>query len=406
MECGALAPPFVTTEQKAAPGRRTPRRPAAADTPDTPLPPCNASAHLVLSVRLEPFLTIHQRSASYPVFVGRGLLARAGHLVHPRGRVFVITSKNLRERFGEVVAASFDPQADIIEMAEGEAHKTLETANDVVTQLLDRGAKRDSMAVVVGGGMVGDTAGFAASIFLRGIDLVQVPTTLLAQVDSSIGGKLAVNHSKGKNLIGSFFPPRAVISDPGALDSLPGRELLSGIFEALKGGVIADSALFELFETHRSQVLSRDHDTIDKLVRKKIEVKAMIVSADEKEADLRRLLNYGHTIAHGVEAAMRYQGITHGEAVAWGMIGANAIAVRRGLLPRQEAARIDRVILDYEPLPLPRLHRNDVLEATEHDKKNTGTSRVMVLPRSIGECLIVEDVTEDEVAFGVDAVLR
>src|SRR5206468_4974648 len=151
-----------------------------------------------------------------------------------------------RDRFGERVAASFR-DAVVLTMEEGEAHKNLDTVNDLVTQLLDCGAKRDSLAVVVGGGVVGDTAGFAASIFLRGIDLVHVPTTLLAQVDSSLGGKLAVNHEKGKNLIGSFFPPRAVISDLAVLDSLPPRERLSGLFEALKGGVIGDPELFALF---------------------------------------------------------------------------------------------------------------------------------------------------------------
>src|SRR5438874_2503045 len=264
---------------------------------------------------LSPFITVKQASAAYPVFVGRGLLDHVGNLVRPKGRVFVITSHALRERFGHRVAASFEPRAEIISVEEGEAQKTLATANAIVTQLLDRGAKRDSMAVVVGGGMIGDTAGFAASIFLRGIDLVHVPTTLLAQVDSSLGGKLAVNHEKGKNLIGSFYPPRAVITDLSLLDSLPERERLSGLFEALKGGVIGDPDLFDL--------LARPPDfDVDEVVRRAIRVKADIVSADEKEADLRRLLNYGHTIAHGIEAALNYRDLTHGEAVAWGMIGA------------------------------------------------------------------------------------
>src|SRR6476620_4531629 len=195
---------------------------------------------------MQPFLTIRQASATYPVYVGRDLLDDIRSLVEHRGRIFVITSTVLRDRFGEQIAATLD--ADIIAIEEGEAHKTLDTANDVITQLLDRGAKRDSMAVVVGGGMVGDTAGFAASIFLRGIDLVHVPTTLLAQVDSSIGGKLAVNHERGKNLIGSFYPPRAVIADISVLDTLPERERLSGMFEALKGGVIGDADLFALLE--------------------------------------------------------------------------------------------------------------------------------------------------------------
>ena len=342
---------------------------------------------------MKPFLTVQNA----PVWVGRGLIDQVGTLVEPRGRVFVVTSAALTARFGQRVAASF-ADAEILTVAEGEANKTLATANDVITQLLDRGAKRDSMAVVVGGGMIGDTAGFAASIFLRGIDLVHVPTTLLAQVDSSLGGKLAVNHEKGKNLIGSFYPPRAIVSDLEVLDTLPPRERLSGLYEALKGGVIGDPSLFALFENGPLDV--------DEIVRKAIRVKAKIVDADEKEADLRRLLNYGHTIAHGIEAALHYQGLTHGEAVAWGMIGANAIAVDRGLLPGDESDRIARVILQYDPAPLPPLDRREILAATEHDKKNTGTSRVMVFPRRVGECVVVSDIREEEVLRGIDLVLE
>jgi 3-dehydroquinate synthase len=346
---------------------------------------------------MQPFLTIRQASATYPVYVGRNLLDDIRALIANRGRIFVITSTVLRDRFGEPIAASLD--AEIIAIEEGETHKTLETANDVVTQLLERGAKRDSMAVVVGGGMVGDTAGFAASIFLRGIDLVHIPTTLLAQVDSSLGGKLAVNHAKGKNLIGSFYPPRAVISDLATLDSLPRREVLSGLFEALKGGVIGDASLFELLES------PPDFD-VDEVVRRAIRVKAEIVSADEKEADLRRLLNYGHTIAHGIEAALDYRDLTHGEAVAWGMIGANAIALRRGLIDRKVAARIEHAIRAWNPMPLPEgIDREAILAATEHDKKNTGSQRVMVFPRAIGSCEVFVDVAEEEIAYGVDALL-
>ncbi len=348
------------------------------------------------SFPMTPFLTIAQASATYPVYVGGDLLDRVGTLVQPRGRVFVLTSRGLRERFGMRVAASFSPSAAIIEFEEGEVHKTLATAESIVTSLLEGGAKRDSMAVIVGGGMIGDTAGFAASIFLRGIDFVHVPTTLLAQVDSSLGGKVGVNHAKGKNLIGSFYPPRAVISDTSLFDTLPSHERLSGMYEALKGGVIGDPSLFELFER-------RELD-LDQIVRKAIRVKAAIVSADEKEADLRRLLNYGHTIAHGIETAMHYEGITHGEAVAWGMIGANAIAVRRGLLAEDVRRRIDQVILAYGPSPLPKLDRAEILAATEHDKKNTGSQRVMVLPRAVGTCDMVTDVSEDEIAFGIGAM--
>jgi 3-dehydroquinate synthase len=344
-----------------------------------------------------PFITIQQASASYPVFVGRGLLDSVGSLMQPRGRAFVITSTALRDRFGQRVAGSFAQRAEIIAIEEGESHKTLETANEIITQLLERGGKRDSLAVVVGGGMIGDTAGFAVSIFLRGIDLVHVPSTLLAQVDSSIGGKVAVNHARGKNLIGSFHPPRAVIADTSVLDSLPPREKLSGLYEALKGGVIGDRSLFELLE-------KRGDVDLDTVVRKAIRVKAAIVSADEKETDLRRLLNYGHTIAHGIEAALEYEQLTHGEAVAWGMIAANAIGARRSILPEDLRRRIDHAILDWQPSPLPALDPAQVIAATQHDKKNTGTQRVMVFPRDIGRCEVVSGISDEELHYGLAAI--
>jgi 3-dehydroquinate synthase len=205
-----------------------------------------------------------------------------------------------------------------------------------------------------------------------------------------------VNHARGKNLVGAFHPPRAVVADTGVLSTLPHREMLSGLFEALKGGVIGDEELFERIEARQVD--------FDDIVARAIAVKARIVSADEKENDLRRLLNYGHTIGHGIEAAMDYRGITHGEAVAWGMIAANAIAVRRGLLGREDADRIDAAIRTYEPTALPALDPQAVLAATEHDKKNTGSSRVMVFPRRIGECVVV-DVSEDDVKFGIQAIL-
>ena len=353
---------------------------------------------------MQPFLTIRQASASYPVYVGRDLLDQAGALVPCRGRVFVITSTALRDRFALRVAASFSPRAEILAIEEGESSKTLATANGIVSQLLDAGARRDSTVVVVGGGMIGDTAGFAASIFLRGVDLVHIPTTLLAQVDSSLGGKLAVNHERGKNLIGSFFPPRAVLSDTSVLHGLPPRELLSGLFEALKGGVIGDSSLFDLIGQRREAILDRQPDVLDLLVRKAIEVKARIVSADEKEADVRRLLNYGHTIGHGLETALHYRHLTHGDAVAWGMIAANAIAVRRGILGEDDCRRIDEAIRALNPAGIPPLDPREVVAATEHDKKNSGTSRVMIFPRRIGECVVASDVTEEEITHGVAAL--
>lgn len=333
----------------------------------------------------------------YPIHINRGSLDRVGQLVSSRGRVFVVTAPGLRT-LGERVAGSFEPTATVLFMDDGEAHKTLATAERLVTELLEHNAKRDSTVVAVGGGVVGDVAGFAASIFLRGIDLVQVPTTLLAQVDSAYGGKVGVNHPKGKNLIGAFHPPRAVVVDPDVLRTLPPREIRSGMFEALKGGVLGDAALFELFE--------RKIDAVDQIIERAVRVKTAIVDSDEREKDLRRLLNYGHTIAHGIEAAMQYEGITHGEAVGWGMIGANEIAVRRGVLNDATRRRIDKTIRAHEPAPLPtNIDRDAILAATEHDKKNTGSTRVMVLPTGIGTCEVIEGITEDEVAIGIDAVV-
>jgi 3-dehydroquinate synthase len=352
-----------------------------------------------------PLLTIRHATGAYPVYFGRGFLSRLGELVEPRGQAFVVTSPNLRERYGYPVASSFPAPLPLIEIEEGEARKTLATVESLVSALLEAGARRDSMILAVGGGVVGDTSGFAASILLRGIDLVQIPTTLLAQVDSSIGGKVGVNHAKGKNLIGSFHHPRAVVVDPSTLDSLHDQDFLSGLFEALKGGVVGDPELFERITNAPGALLARDRETIDEVIRRKIGVKASIVGADEREGGIRRLLNYGHTIGHALEAAAGYEGITHGEGVAWGMIGANAIALARGVLPRSEATRIESAILALKPAPLRALTREDVLAAAAHDKKNRLGKRVMVLPRRIGECTVVEDVAEHELAHGIDAVL-
>ncbi|MFZ2490590.1 MAG: 3-dehydroquinate synthase [Thermoanaerobaculia bacterium] len=352
-----------------------------------------------------PLITVRQASGDYPVFVGRGLASRVGELVTPRGRVFVLTSPELRSLWGDRVAQSFSPHAEVLTVEEGEVRKTLATANDVVSQLLVRDGKRDSLLVVVGGGMLGDTGGFAASVFLRGIDVVQVPTTLLAQVDSSIGGKTGVNHELGKNLIGTFHVPRAVVADPACLETLPQRELAGGLFEALKAGVVGDIDLFRVFEERPGELLARDPAVLDDVVARAVRVKASIVSEDEREGGLRRLLNYGHTIGHALETVLRYEQISHGEAVGWGMVAANAIAVRRHLLPESEAVRIDGAIASLGPTPLPPLDREAVLAATGFDKKNTSRGRVMVLPRAVGDAVIVEDISDDEIGYGVDALL-
>jgi 3-dehydroquinate synthase len=315
-----------------------------------------------------------------------------------------VAAERVLELFGGEIAKAL-PGIDPIVMADDERGKGLAAVDAIVTGLLERGARRDATVIVIGGGVAGDTAGFAAAIFLRGVRLVHVPTTLLAQCDSSIGGKVAVNHRLGKNLIGAFHPPAQVISDVALLQTLPRREVLSGTYEALKSGVIGDARLFELTESGAAAVLDRQADTLLELVTRSVEVKAQIVEADEREGDVRRLLNYGHTLGHGVEAALDYSGMSHGEAVCWGMIGANAVAVRRGLLDPRVADRIARASLAYRPEAIPpSIGRADVLAAAMHDKKFTSAAMVMALPREIGRCEVVE-VTASDLEHGTEAML-
>lgn len=355
-----------------------------------------------------PYRTISHGGGSYGYFLGADLLGEAGAIaagVSKSSRRIVVSSAPIHQLFGRRIETSLRGSTTLL-IGDGEQTKNIETVNRLIAEMLGAGAQRDSLVIAVGGGVVGDTAGFAASIFLRGVDLIHVPTTLLAQVDSSIGGKVAVNHEVGKNLVGSFHPPRAVIADTKTLLTLPRSEMRSGLFESLKGGVIGDPALFEIIEASHEALLAADLDILHRVIARSVDVKAAVVMRDEKEADARRLLNFGHTIGHGIEAALGYKSLTHGDAVGWGMIAANAIAARRGVLSRELQARIDEAVRSLEPPAVPPLDPNEVLAAVGHDKKFAAGKRVMVFAKSIGECVVVDDVTEDEIRYGIDAVVR
>lgn len=356
---------------------------------------------------MEPYLVVHHGSASYPVFIGRGVLQHAAAILNTaagKRPVYLVTTRQVARMAADWLGAlAF--AGDPLLLKDGEEAKTLASVEELAGALLSRGARRDAVVIAVGGGALGDAAGFAASIYLRGIDVVHVPTTLLAQVDSSIGGKTAVNHPMGKNLIGTFHPPLAVIAEIGLLESLSERELCSGSLEALKAGVIGDTSLFDLIELERDSISRRRLEMLEIVVKRAVAVKASVVSADAKESDQRRLLNYGHTIGHGIEAAMHYEGITHGEAVGYGMIGANAIAVARRLLDKGVAARIDEAVRDLLTIDLPVLDVADVLRAAEHDKKFGGGKRVMVLPRDIGHCVVVDDISEAELRLAAERAI-
>src|SRR2546422_4147862 len=306
---------------------------------------------------------------SYDIIVGAGVvdgiekhLSRVGlhgpFLVISQLRILKAIGKSLKEKF---------PVAFI---ADGERAKTLTTVASLLDRMVELGLTRQSTVIAFGGGVVGDVAGFVASIYMRGIPVVQVPTTLLAQVDSSIGGKTGVNHRVAKNLIGTFYQPRLVLSDPLLLQTLPEREYASGLYEALKYGVIRDAELFADFEQNHVTFLKRDPEAIERLVARCAAIKADVVMADEKESDLRRVLNFGHTVGHGLEAAARYQRIKHGEAVAYGMIAAARIGCALQKIEDRDRARIEGAVGSLGRLPaLNGMNSKDVLNALQHDKK-------------------------------------
>ncbi len=357
---------------------------------------------------MKPFRSVRQQSGDYPVWLGRGILGRLGEVVEelqPSGGVVLLMAGGVVDSWGERVREGIGRRVPTIVFSDSEEQKTMRTAEEIIGAMLEAGVRRDWMALVAGGGSAGDTGGFACSIFMRGIRYVHIPTTLLAQVDSSIGGKLAVNHPAGKNLIGSFAPPVGVVADLETLETLPPRELRSGLYEALKGGILGDAGLFELMESKRDQIRAGD-EVLDEVVARAVDVKIAIVSEDEREGDRRRLLNYGHTIGHGFEAATGYSLLTHGDAVAWGMIAANAIAAQRGLISSDIETRLNRCVLAYDPEPLPEMKNAEILAAVQHDKKFVKDRQVMILPVAIGSCEVFDDITAEEVQSGIDAAFR
>ena len=232
-----------------------------------------------------------------------------------------------------------------------ESRKNLATVESIARQLIKAGADRHATVVAVGGGVVGDVAGFAAATYLRGVRLVQIPTTLVAQVDSAVGGKTGVNLPEGKNLVGAFYPPKVVIADPALLATLPHREYRSGLYEVIKYGAIADPELFAFLERRMSSVLRRDPADLGWIISRSIAIKARVVSEDEREGGLRQILNFGHTLGHALEAATGYRLFLHGEAIGWGMVAASMMALSMDRLPLMDAFRIVRLIASVGPLP-------------------------------------------------------
>jgi 3-dehydroquinate synthase len=358
-------------------------------------------------------IPVQTPSRSYEVLVERGLLrsaAAALSLTVPLDwRVFVVTQAPVRKPWGGILRKSFSKagrKVEIIQMPDGERSKTLSQLEKLASNLVNRGADRRSVILALGGGVVGDVAGFLASIFMRGIPVVQIPTTLLAQVDSAIGGKTGVNLKSGKNLLGTFYQPLAVLADPDVLATLPEREYCSGLFEAMKYGVIRNPAIFELMETNRDALLHRDGALLEALITECIRIKADVVSTDERESGERRILNFGHTIGHALEAETDYKQFLHGEAVGWGMIAATMIGAAMQLTDSLTAQRIVGLVRAYAPLPRVEVNREGIVKRLLSDKKTVSGVPHFVLPTSIGTVEVVNTVPERAILHAVEEIKK
>jgi len=350
-------------------------------------------------------------SAKYDVFAGSGLLETLAPRIEkstgrlPR-RVFVLTSPEIWALWGETFLGSFPEPPITLFLAPGESHKTMVSVERLTREMARAGGDRGSLLIAFGGGIVGDVGGFVAAIFMRGIPYVQVPTTFLAQVDSSVGGKVGVNLPEGKNLVGNFHHPRAVFADIGTLGTLPYRELRSGLMESIKAGIIRDRALLRFMEEQAEAVLARDPKALERVIAASIRMKAGVVNKDERESGLRMILNFGHTVGHALETVTRYKAMLHGEAIAWGMVAALHMGLQRGTITAGQMERLESLIYRYGPLPALKLRAKKVVAATGGDKKNVGGVRRFVLPVGVGDAGVVEDVTSAELEAAVAFMLE
>jgi 3-dehydroquinate synthase len=355
---------------------------------------------LSIEQQTEPVrLEVSTGSRTSTIWIGDGVVDRTAALLeaHQIGAKRFIVSNPTVWRFHGPQLQRLLGTAEPILIPDGERFKNLQTASRIYEPLIRAGADRGSAIIAVGGGVVGDTAGFAAATFLRGISLVHIPTTLLAQVDSSIGGKVGVNHALGKNLIGAFHQPELVIIDPTLLRTLPRREFRSGLYEVVKYGMIASRDLFDRVAHGTTAIFARDPDVLVPVIVESCRIKCDVVSKDEREGGLRRILNFGHTVGHALEAVTKYRRFRHGEAIAYGMLAAADLAVARGALAELERQALAKLIAELGPLPaVADLSIREMMEAVRRDKKVVNGKLHFVIAIQIGATLTIDDVTEDE----------
>jgi 3-dehydroquinate synthase len=353
-------------------------------------------------VRLEVRTSAGAYAIEIAADASRSLPARLDAAGLPARR-FIVSNQTVWRFYGEQLEGTSADEPILI--PDGERFKHLATVGRIYDALVRAGADRASAIVAVGGGVTGDIAGFAAATYLRGIPVVQVPTTLLAQVDSAVGGKVGVNHPLGKNLIGAFHPPAAVIIDPALLATLPRREFRAGLYEVVKYGVIASRPLFERTARDLKALFGREPGSLLPVVADSCRIKASIVEQDERESGLRRTLNFGHTAGHALEAVTKYRRFRHGEAVAYGMLAASALAVARGVFPTADRDALAALVTQMGPLPpVADLSAAEVIGATKRDKKVIAGRLHFVLPTAIGSTTTVGDVTPDELRDALRAI--
>ena len=335
-------------------------------------------------------IAIDSENGRYEVVYGAGVLLGAAALIRSLGEntgIFLLTSPRVARHWRSKLEGALRGVnlRETLLFDDRETAKSMATVERICSQLVRAGADRRALLVAAGGGVVGDVAGFVTASYLRGVALVHVPTTVVAQVDSAIGGKTGVNLPEGKNLVGAFYSPRLVLADPTTLSTLPIREFRSGLYEVIKYGVIADKRLFDYLEKSIEALANRDAQALDFVIPRCIQVKAIVVGRDERESGLREILNFGHTLAHAFETATGYGKYLHGEAVGWGMIAAARMAEGMGLLPLEEVRRIEVLVRRVGPLPgLPSTESSRLVQIMQSDKKTRAGKLRLVLSGKIG----------------------
>ena len=336
---------------------------------------------------------------SYQVYIGSGLLAQAGRWLSENGfsgKLVIITDTTVNKLYGEALSQRLTEDGfnvSTLLVPGGEEQKSLETAGRLYHELTSSHAERTTPILALGGGVIGDLAGFVAATYLRGVPLVQIPTTLLAQVDSSVGGKVAVDHGQLKNMIGAFYQPRLVIADTDTLKTLPAEELANGLAEVIKSAAIGDEEFFAFLEGNLERIKALDEKALEESVFQSVKIKAEVVEKDELDSGLRNILNYGHTIGHAIESVSDFK-IKHGEAVAIGMLAAARISNKMGMLDENEVVRLKKVIEGASlPTKMPDLKVAEIMQAMRHDKKVRQDKIRFVLLKSIGNTLITDGVS-------------